>query len=114
MWSIGLISDDEIDRALRYLRDNAEKDAQARAERLYLEEWKDVVLAQQQALHADMSVAAARVQAESSEAYKAALEAYKQAIFEDERRRFLRAAAETRIEAWRTQSSNLRAEGKAY
>lgn len=109
-----MISDNDIDKALSYLRDNAEKDAQARAERLYMDEWKDVVLAQQQALYADLSVAAARVKAECSEAYKAALEAYKQAIYEDERRRFLRAAAETRVEAWRTQSSNMRAEGKAY
>lgn len=109
-----MISDAEIDRALQYLRDNAEKDAQARAERLYLEQWIKTVLAQEQAKVNASSMAAAEMQARASSPYVAALEAYKQAIFEDERRRFLRSAAETRVEAWRTQSSNLRAEGKAY
>ncbi len=32
------ISDEEIDKALDYLRDNADAAAQARAERVYLEE----------------------------------------------------------------------------
>lgn len=109
-----MITENDIDRALAYLRDNAEKDAQARAERLYMEQWIKTVLAQEQAKTNASSVAAAEMGARVSEPYCAALEAYKQAIFEDERRRFLRAAAETKIEAWRTMSSNQRAEGKAY
>lgn len=109
-----MITEDSIDRALSYLRDNATKDAQARAERLYMEQWIKTVLAQEQAKINASSVAAAEMGARVSEPYIAALEAYKAAIFEDERRRFLRSAAETRIEAWRTQSSNQRAEGKAY
>ena len=108
------ITDDDIDRALTYLRDSADKDAQARAERLYLEQWIKTVLAQEQAKVSASSMAAAEMQARASEPYIAALAGYKQAVFEDEKRRFLRSAAETRIEAWRTQSSNQRAEGKAY
>ena len=109
-----MITETDIDRALAYLRDNANQDAQARAERLYMEQWVKTVLAQEQAKINASSVAAAEMGARVSEPYIAALEAYKAAIFEDERRRFLRSAAETRIEAWRTQSSNQRAEGKAY
>ena len=107
-----MISEQDIDRALNYLRDNAEKDAQARAERLYIEQWLKTVLAQEMAKVGANSVAASEMGARVSSPYVAALDAYKQAIFEDEKRRFLRAAAETRIEAWRTMSSNERAQGK--
>lgn len=108
------ISEQDIDRALTYLRDNADKDAQARAERLYMEAWIKTVLAQEMAKQGEKSVAAQEVGARVSEPYIQSLAAYKQAIFEDERRRFLRSTAETKIEAWRTMSSNQRAEGKAY
>jgi len=109
-----MIKESDIDKCLSYLRDNAEKDAQARAERHYMEEWIKTVRAQEQAKCAGMSIAASEVQARISSAYVKALDAYKAAVFEDERRRFLRGAAEVKIEAWRTQSSNLRAEGKGY
>lgn len=109
-----MITEQEIDRALSYLRDNAEKDAQARAERLYMEQWIKTALAQEMAKQSDKSVAAQEVGARISDAYLAAINAYKQAIFEDEKRRFLRSTAETKIEAWRTMCSNQRAEGKAY
>lgn len=109
-----MIAEEDIDRALCYLRDNAEKDAQARAERLYMEQWLKTVLAQEQAKVNASSVAAAEIGARTSEPYMQALSAYRQSIAEDERRRFLRAAAEARIEAWRTMCSNKRAEGKAY
>jgi hypothetical protein len=107
-----VISEQDIDRALNYLRDNAEKDAQARAERLYMEQYLKTVLAQEQAKVGASSVAASEMGARVSEAYLGALGGYKQAIYEDEKRRFLRAAAETKIEAWRTMSSNERAQGK--
>ena len=107
-----MISENEIDRVLSYLRDNAEKDAHARAERLYLEQWLKTILAQEQSKINASSVAAAEMGARISQPYIAALSAYKEAIYEDERRRFLRAAAEAKIEAWRTQSSNERAQGK--
>lgn len=107
-----MISEQDIDRALNYLRDNAEKDAQARAERLYMEQWIKTVLAQEMAKSGASSVAGSEVGARISEPYIQSLAAYKAAIYEDERRRFLRAAAETKIEAWRTMSSNERAQGK--
>ena len=109
-----MISDDEIDRALAYLRDNADKDAQARAERLYMEQWIKSVLAEEQSKVNAPSMAAAEMGARISAPYVAALAAYKAAIHEDERRRFLRAAAETKIEAWRTQEASKRAEERGY
>lgn len=109
-----MISEAEIDKALAYLRDSSERDAQAKADRLYLEAWLKTVLAQEQAKASASSMAAAEMHARQSDSYIAALNAYKTAVFEDERRRFMRSAAETKIEAWRTMCSNARAEGKAY
>ena len=40
------ISDEEIDKALDYLRDNADEAAKARAERIYVEEYRKTVKAQ--------------------------------------------------------------------
>lgn len=106
------ITDSEIDKVLAYLRDNAEKDAQARAERFYMEEWVKVVKAQQQARYGDLSVAAAEVKARVSPEFIEALGAFKAAVYEDERRRFLRGAAEAKLEAWRTGEATRRAEMK--
>jgi hypothetical protein len=108
------ISESDIDKVLAYLRDNAEKDAQARAERYYMEEYLKVVKAQQQAQAGDVSVAAAEVKARVSSEYIAALDAYKTAVYEDERRRFLRGAAEAKLEAFRTLEATRRAESKGY
>ena len=108
------ISEQDVDRCLQYLRDNAEKDAQSRAERLYLEQWLKTVLAQEQAKMNAGSVAAAEMMARASDAFIAALEGWKQSIFEDERRRFLRSAAETKIEVFRTQEASRRAEERGY
>jgi hypothetical protein len=109
-----LITEQEVDRALQYLRDQAEADAQARANRLYMEHWIKTVLAQEMAKSSATSIAASEVGARISGPYVDALGAYKEAIADDEKRRFLRAAAEARIDAWRTQESSRRAEGKAY
>lgn len=109
-----MISEESIDRVLEYLRDNATADAQARAERLYMEHWIKTVLAQEQAKSSAGSVAAAEIQARVSEPYTKALEAYKQAVFEDERRRFLRSAAETKAEVWRSQEASNRAMDRSH
>ncbi len=109
-----MITVEEIDRVLAYLRDNAQQDAQARAERYYMEEWIKTVKAQEQSKHDGISIAASEVRARISDSYIKALEAYKAAIFEDERRRFLRGAAEAKLEAFRTQEATRRAEGKGY
>jgi hypothetical protein len=109
-----MIKEEDIDRALAYLRDNAEKDAQARANRLYMQEWIKVVKAQQQSMSAASSVAASEIEAMCSESYKVALDAYKTSIEMDEKARFLREAASAKIEVFRTEQATRRAEGKAY
>jgi hypothetical protein len=109
-----LISDLEVERALDYLRDNATADAQARADALYLEQWVKTERARLTTEQAGMSNAAAVAVAESHPEYLRALSAYKAAVTEDYRRRFLREAAAARIEAYRTQEASRRAEGRMF
>jgi len=79
-----------------------------------MEQWIKTALAQAMADANAPSVAAAEMGARNSASYVSALAAYKQSIFEDERRRFLRSAAETKIEVFRTQEASRRAEERGY
>ena len=103
------ISDEEIDKALDYLRDNARDAAQARANRVYVEEYRKVVKAQLMKEHGSMSAVLQEREAYSDPRYVQHLEAIKQAVEIDEGHRFLRAAADAKIGAWQTQSANGRA-----
>ena len=105
-----MISDDEVERALSYLVANADKDAQARAEAIYLAEWVRCERSRLTTEQTGISNAAARDVAESHPEYHAALDAYRAAVREDFRRRFLREAADAKLRAWQTQSSNNRAQ----
>ena len=109
-----MVKDEELDKALAYLRDTAVEAAQARAERLYLDDYSRVLRATIMSEHLSEPVNAQERYAYGDTRYKNHLEGLKQAIFLDERHRFLREAASAKIEAWRTYQANLRAEGKAY
>jgi alpha/beta superfamily hydrolase len=109
-----VITQDDAEKAVDWLRANARKMAQERAERLYLEQWIKTVKAQLQVESPAPSAARAEMIALASPKYLAALQAYKQAVEADEYNRFMVTAAEAKIEAWRSQESTRRAEGKAY
>ena len=109
-----MIRDEEIDRALAYLRDTAEDAAKARAARLYLDDYSRVLKATIMSEHLAEPVNAQERYAYADTRYKNHLAALQVAIFEDEKFRFLRDAAGAKIEAWRTYQANMRAEGKAY
>lgn len=108
-----MIDDSEIDRALDWLVRNAEKSAQARANRVLLEETTRSIKAEQMKASGQESIGAQEREAYASDAYKAHVTGLAAAVYEDEKLRALRAAAEAKIEAWRTLSSNARAQGKA-
>lgn len=108
-----MITQDDAERAVDWLGNNASEIAQARAERLYIEQWIKTVKATIQAEQEGMSAAASEIVALASPRYAKALAAFKEAVLADERFRFLVAAAEARIEAWRSQESTRRAEGRA-
>jgi len=109
-----MIPEDEIERAVSWLRDNAREAAQAKANAAYLKEWVKSVRAKCAMKHAGTSQAAADTHAMIDPEYLAALEAMKQAVEADSHFAFLREAAGAKIEAWRTQCATARAEGKAY
>jgi hypothetical protein len=107
-----MISDEDIERALDYLRDSAKQAAVARAQAKTLEKYLGVVEAQQKSMARGLSNAAAQDQARSSPEYKAAIDGWEEAVRRDSEYTMLREAAAARIEAWRTMCSNARGERK--
>lgn len=103
------IADSEIDKALDFLRDNARDAAQARADRIYVEEYRKTLKATLMKEHSSLSAVLQEREAYADERYQQHLEAIREAVKLDEYHRFMRIAAEAKIEAWRTQSSNSRA-----
>ena len=106
-----MITDEQVERALEYLRDTAPAAAVARSNAKTLEKYLGVVEAQAKAMATQdgMSNAASQDWARSSQNYKTALDGWAEAIRQDSEFTMLREAASARIEAWRTQSSNERA-----
>lgn len=107
-----MISDDDVEAALTYLRDSAKPAAVARSQARTLEKYLGVVEAQQKVIYGKdgRSNAASQDLARASPEFKQAIDAWAAAIEEDAKYTMLREAASARIEAWRTQSSNARAE----
>ena len=110
-----MISDDDVDRALDWLVSNGRRAAQARANRVYMEEFRKTVKARlmQEAIQKGVgAIGAQEAYAYAHPDYIAHLTAIKQAVEADEEARWNQIAAQARIEAWRTMSSNQRAQGK--
>lgn len=112
-----LISEIDAEKAIDWLRDNAKGAAQAKAERIYVEEYKKSLEAQLMSDPAECQATSARDRealARAHPKYIAHLQAIKAAVENDEAMRWLMVAAQAKIEAWRTQQANARAEGRAY
>ena len=104
-----IVDDSSIEKVLDYLRDSATECAQKRANRIYLEEYRKSLKAQLMQAHNTLPVSAQEREAYAAPEYLQHLEALKEAVFEDEKARFLRSAADAKIEAWRTENANIRA-----
>ncbi len=104
-----MINEQEVEAAVDWLRDTAQEAAQKRAERLYLDEYRKVLRAKLMKQHMDLPVSAQEREALADPKYAEHLQSLKIAIDEDERMRFLRVAAEAKIEAWRSMNANYRA-----
>ena len=105
-----MISVEQVEKALDYLRDSAPKAAVARSQAKTLEKWLGVVEAEQKTLQGSMSNAASQDIARASPEYKQALEGWKEAVRVDCEFTMLREAASSRIDAWQTMSANERAQ----
>ncbi len=109
-----MITDEQLEKALDYLRDTADETAKKRATRIYLDEYTRALRATIMSEHLAEAVNAQERYANSDIRYKNHLETLRTAIFEDEKARYLRDAAAVKIEVWRSQQANLRAESKAF
>lgn len=107
-----MIEDDKVHDALEYLRTNAPKAAEARAHKVYMEEFRKTIKAQQMAKFNNLPVSAQEREAYRSDEYHAHLKALKEAVYQDELNRWGMVAATSVIEAWRTQNANHRGMGK--
>jgi hypothetical protein len=104
-----MISDEDVERALDYLRDNVGDAARARAVRIFVTEFRKTLKAQIMKENVEMPLGAQEREAYADPRYVEHLEAIRDAVEADAKHEFLRKAAEAKIEAWRTQSSNERA-----
>ena len=104
-----MISDEDVENALDFLRKNAREAAKARAEREYLDNYSRVLKSVIMRENSSESLGAQEAIAYSDKRYITHLEALKMATEHDEYIRWGKVAAEARIEAWRTMCSNERA-----
>lgn len=106
-----MITDDDAEKAVDRLRDGSVADAQARANRIYMEQFTKTVKAQlmQEFNDGGTSAVAQERNALADPRFMQQLGALQQSVFEDEKARFEREAAIATLDAWRTFSSNQRA-----
>ena len=103
-----MISEADVERALDWMRDNAERMAKAKADRITMENYKSVVKAECMAEKINEPVNAQERHAYSSPRYKKHLDDLETAITIDEKLRFLYEAAQVKISVWQTWSKNQR------
>lgn len=103
-----MVTDEQVEQALDWLRDNADTAAKARADRIYIEEYRKSLKAQLMKEHPELATNAQEREAYSEGRYLKHLLALRDAVYEDERQRFLREAAAAKISAWQTLGANAR------
>ena len=100
-------------KALDFIRDNAQAYASAKANVVYMTEYRKTIKAMLMASSSEKTESAKETYAYSHNDYKQQLLALQQAVAEAERLRWLMIAAEAKIEVWRSLESSARAEGKS-
>ena len=103
-----MITEEEVNKALEWLVSTADKAAEARANRHYLDDFSRTIKAEIMSEHIDEAVNAQERRAYADPRYKIHLEGWKAAIKEDEKYRWLKDTAIAKLDCWRTQQANLR------
>jgi len=103
-----IVTEESVEKALDFMLANARKAAEAIATRQYLEDYKSSLRSMIMIENKTETLGAQEARALADERYKTHLEALKIAIGEEQYLRFMMKAAETKIDVWRTQSSNER------
>lgn len=102
----------DVYKCLDYIRDHAKQYAQAKANRVYLEEYRKTLKARLMAEQIGDPVNAQERYAYAHPEYAELLEGLKVAIEQEENLRWKLIAAQAKIEVWRSLSANQRAEAK--
>lgn len=117
MQGLQLTTESEINifKCLDYLRDNAPAYAKAKADRVYLEEFRKSLKALEMSKAETLGAKSAATQerdAYASPEYVAHLDGLREAIENEEILRWRMVAAQAKIEVWRTIESSRRYEAK--
>lgn len=111
------MSEEYLEKALDYIRDNAEKYAQAKAQRVYLMEFrksKKAMLMREAELEGHKTAAAQEREAYANHEYVELLNGLKIAVEDEENYRYMMKAAEMKVDVWRTKESTKRQEMRQY
>ena len=103
----------EPTKAIQYLIDTAPIYAKAKADRIFLEEFRKSRKAQLQSQAGTEVIGKQETYAYAHADYIEILEGIKQAVEKEEKYRWLMTAAQARIEVWRTEQYSARMEVKA-
>ena len=103
------LNDEEVDKAVDFLRNTADMGARFRAERQYLDNYSKSLKSILMKQFSDLPISAQEREAYAHPKYIAHLKAVKDAVFNDEKHRFLRSGAEVKISAWQSKQANIRA-----
>jgi len=99
-------------KAVDYIIANASKFAKAKAERVYLEEYRKSLKALLMKRSLEETIGAQEREAYAHDEYKQLLLGLKSAVEIEEKLRWDLIAAQARVEIWRSEQANMRAEGK--
>jgi hypothetical protein len=100
-------------KAVDYILQNGKRFAKAKAERVYLEEYRKSLKAILMKRTFETTVAAQEREAYSDPEYLQLLKGIQEATEIEEKLRWDLIGAQARVEIWRTEQANNRAEGKA-
>lgn len=102
----------EIDpnRAIEYIQQNAIKFAQAKSDRIFIENYLKTIKAKEMNKSSAATVAQKDADAYASEAYVEQLNALKAAVEQEEHLKWMLIAAQARIDVWKTTEYGKRAE----
>lgn len=107
------MSDIDPIAAAEFIQTNAEKMARAKAERVYVSEYKDSLKAiLMKEINGDSSIAQQSREALADQRYLDVLKAMKEAVVIEETLRWKFVAAQAKIEIWRSFESSRRAEAR--
>ena len=101
------------ERAIEYIFKHGKRYAKAKADRIYMEEYRKSLKAMIMKRSLETAVNAQEREAYSHADYVQLLHGLKEAVEIEEKLRWDLIGAQARVEIWRTEQANNRAEGKA-